>query len=406
MTGHGSVSVTGPRAPQAAAFGELLLDLTGRVRSERACDISASVVFRNNGDAWTMRFDRGRVTIGHGMTERPDTTVSGDLDTLISVTSGREPGAVAFLDGRLAVRGNISLALRLESLFEPLVPRGPDALDDDFVRVGRHRVSVLRGGAGDEAVVMLHGLGGTKASFLPTARALAPRYRVVAPDLLGHGESAKPVGRYDPPFYSRFVLDLMDALGIERAHLIGNSMGGRIALEVSLRHPDRVRSAALLCPAVALMSWRQFVPVMRFVRPELAVVPARFPRRMLIRGMRRLFAKPERLPDSWYEAGADEMTRLWRDPRTRVAVAASLRALYLDEPHGPGGFWTRLEGIERPAMFVWGEFDPLVPARFSAHVEERLPGCSVIFEDCGHVPQFEHPDRTHGRLLDFLAAAA
>ena len=101
-------------------------------------------------------------------------------------------------------------------------------------------------------LLALHGLGGTKASFLPTLAALAESHRVIALDLPGFGESAKPIGAaYDARFMARSVVAAMDGLEIERAHLVGNSMGGRVALEAGMRHPDRVERLVLLCPAVA-----------------------------------------------------------------------------------------------------------------------------------------------------------
>src|SRR5208282_3547049 len=97
----------------------------------------------------------------------------------------------------------------------------------------------------------LHGLGGTKGSFLPTVAALAPRFRVIALDLPGFGDSDKPIGAaYDARFFADAVIDLLDALTLERAHLIGNSLGGRVALEVALRYPSRVGRVALLAPSL------------------------------------------------------------------------------------------------------------------------------------------------------------
>jgi pimeloyl-ACP methyl ester carboxylesterase len=203
------------------------------------------------------------------------------------------------------------------------------------------------------------------------------------------------------------VLALMDALGIERAHLIGNSMGGRISLEVAMGSPDRVRSVTLLCPAVAFIKRREFVPIVRLLRPELGLVPHRLPHRLVVRAVRQMFARPERLPDSWYEAGADEFLRVFRDPRGRAALYASMRHIYLDEPAGESGFWARLEQLAAPSMFLWGDRDRLVPAAFSRHVERALPSTrSVVLDDCGHVPQFELPERTHDLVSDFLASVA
>jgi pimeloyl-ACP methyl ester carboxylesterase len=171
--------------------------------------------------------------------------------------------------------------------------------------------------------------------------------------------------------------------------------------------PDRVRSVTLLCPAVAFIKRREFVPIVRLLRPELGFVPHRLPHRLVVRSIRQMFSRPERLPTSWYEAGADEFLRVFRTARGRAALYASMRHIYLDEPMGERGFWVRLERLEAPSMFLWGERDRLVPAAFARHVERALPEArSVVLEDCGHVPQFELPERTHALVGDFLSSAA
>ena len=107
-------------------------------------------------------------------------------------------------------------------------------------------LSTMEAGQGPP-VVLLHGLGATKASFLPTLGALAPAHRVIAVDLPGFGDSVKPVlAAYDAPFFARSVVALLDALGLERATIVGNSMGGRVALEIGLvaRRPRRAPGAA------------------------------------------------------------------------------------------------------------------------------------------------------------------
>ena len=393
-------------ARSTVELGRLLLEMTGRVRLERAKDLAASVVLATPEERWTMRIQDGRLTVGIGGTDRPDAVIASDPETLIDINTGRTTGAEAFLAGRVTVRGNLGLALRLESMFEPLIPRPPEAPVDKTVLAGRLPVSILEAGRGDP-VLLLHGLGATKASFLPTLFALADRHRVIAPDLLGHGDTAKPYGRYDAATFARFTLDLMDALEIDRAHLIGNSMGGRISLEVAMHAPDRVRSVTLLCPAVAFLKRREFVPIVKLLRPELGLVPHRLPHRLVVRSVRAMFARPDRLPPSWYEAGADEFLRIFRTPSGRAALYASMRNIYLDEPAGERGFWARLERLERPAFFLWGDRDRLVPAGFSRHVTRVLPDArNVVMEDCGHVPQFEHPEKTHGLVQEFLGSAA
>lgn len=394
-------------ARRASELGDLLLELPSRVVPERARHLTAFATLASPEETWTLEFRRGRVLLGVGAAETPDTVVSADSDTLVAVHSGMESGTDAFLDGRVTVRGNLGLALRLESLFEPITPRPVTAPVDRTVFVHGREVSVLEAGpASGEPVLLLHGLGATKASFLPTLRALARRFRVIAPDLLGHGDTAKPVVRYTAETFARFAAGLMDALDVDRAHIVGNSLGGRIALEVAFSHADRVRSLALFCPAVAFLKHRWAVPLVRRVRPEIGIVPHRFPHRAVVASMRTMFADPSRLPRAWYEAGADEFLRVFRSPRARYALYDALRNIYLDEPLGERGFWTRLEAMEVPAYFIWGDADPLVPAAFGRHVERVLPSArSEVLRDCGHVPQFEHPDEVHRRLRRFLAAA-
>jgi len=387
-------------------LGQLLLELTGRVRPERADGISAAVVLATPEERWTLRLSGGRLTVGLGGVDRPDAVISSDAATLVDINTGRLTGSEAFLDGRVTVRGNLGLALRLESMFTPPIPRPITAPEDRTVHANGLPVSILEAGRGDP-VLLLHGLGATKTSFLPTLIDLSKDHRVIAPDLLGHGDTAKPLVRYDAPTFAKFVTSLMDALGIERADLIGNSMGGRISLEVAMTSPERVRSLTLLCPAVAFLKRRGAVPFVRALRPELGILPHRLPHRLVVRSIRQMFSQPDRLPASWYEAGADEFLRVFRTPRGRAALYASMRNIYLDEPMGERGFWVRLERMQLPSMFVWGARDRLVPAAFDRHVRRVLPSAaSHVLDDCGHVPQFELPERTHSLIRSFLADAA
>src|ERR1043165_5952639 len=97
-------------------LGQLLLELTGRVRAERADGITAAVVLATPEERWTLRLSGGRLSGGLGGVERPDAVISSDAATLVDINTGRLTGSEAFLDGRVSVRGNLGLALRLESM--------------------------------------------------------------------------------------------------------------------------------------------------------------------------------------------------------------------------------------------------------------------------------------------------
>src|ERR1700685_2773036 len=115
---------------------------------------------------------------------------------------------------------------------------------------------------------MRHGGGATKVPFLPTVAGLARSHRSIAIDLPGFGDSVKPIrAAYDPAYFAKAVVALLDALELDDAHLVGNSMGGRVAIEVGLRAPDRVNRLGLLAPSLAWLRHRPWAPLLKLVAP-------------------------------------------------------------------------------------------------------------------------------------------
>jgi pimeloyl-ACP methyl ester carboxylesterase len=350
---------------------------------------------------WTVEVHGASAELHRGRPAHPAATISTDPRTFARLRHGTLSGVEAFLTGRLSVRGNLSLAMRLETLLER-EDGSPSFLRAGNCRAGGVDSFYLEAGSGPP-VILLHGLGATNASMLTTLWELARDHRVIAPDLPGHGDTGKPIRAYDFPFFADWTVALMDQLGIPRATLIGNSMGGRVAVEVGLRQPARVDRLVLLAPSSAFLRHRQFVPLVRLLRPELAHFPVLITHGAVVDAIRGMFARPERLPEQWYHAAADEFVRVFHTARGRVAFFSALRQIYLDEPHGEHGFWDRLPQLRRPSLFIWGERDWLVPSRFARHVTDALPNSmSVVLEDCGHVPQFELPEITHRLIRDFL----
>jgi pimeloyl-ACP methyl ester carboxylesterase len=360
----------------------------------------AKVALHMDGpEQWSVKIQQGRLGL---FGARARTAIYGEPDLLEAIIKGSASGVEAFLAGKLRVRGNIALSLQIEGLFATRA-RPKRFPRPEMVRAGDVDTFYLEAGSGPP-VVLLHGLGATNASMLPPLWDLARDHRVLAPDLPGFGGSGKPMRSYDSPFFARWLRDFLDAVGIQKAILIGNSLGGRIALEAGLSMPDRVDRMVLLCPSPAFLRGRQAVPLVRLLRPELALVPMLLTHSVVVDVARSMFSKPDRLRPEWFDSFADEFLRVFASPRGRVAFFAAARQVYLEEPSGGQGFWDRLPGLKRPALFVWGEKDWLVPARFAHHIGQALPNCkSVVLKDCGHVPQYELPDRTNRLIRDFLA---
>jgi pimeloyl-ACP methyl ester carboxylesterase len=389
-----------PTAQVAEAFRLLPARYLG---AEPGFDATYHIRLGDMGRTWEIRCTAHGARVRAGVTRRrPDVVIGTDAATWLALREGRLSGLEAFSRRTLYARGDLDLAVGFEGLFR-LPNERPPLLRIHKVPAGRLKLSTLTMGAGPD-VLLLHGLGGTKASFFDTAAFLSGSYRVHAIDLPGFGGSSKPAtAHYGARFAARAVLAAMDSLKIERAHLVGNSMGGRVAIEIGLTRPERVGALALLCPAVAFIR-RDWHPIVRVLRPELGVLPHSLGRERLERQFWGLFADRDLVDPSLADILVDEFERIYRSPGARLAFLASARAIYLERPFGRGGFYPRLAELRRPALFVWGSHDKLIPPAFARHVEQWLPAAEqIVLDGCGHVPQVERPERTNRLLERFFA---
>lgn len=397
-----AASTPSPRAAGRLGVPNALATLVDRFDPEafdarrRVTRVRLAVV---DGGEWDVVIDGGVASLA-ATGGTPDAILSATDAAWRRVALDLRNALYAYGTGRLRVRRNIHVGVGFlaatSGRWEPgrlrfvsVATRGPG-------------LSVVEAGTGP-AVLAVHGLGATKGSFLTTVAALSDRFRVIALDLPGFGDSDKPIGAaYDAPFFAGAVIDLLDALELDRVHLIGNSLGGRVALEVGLAHPERVGRLGLLAPSLAWRRGRPFQPLLRLVRPELGLI--QLAPRPLVEGIvRRL------IPDAsegWVAAGVDEFLRAYLTRSGRAAFYAAARHIYLEEPHGERGFWTRLATLQPAALFVWGRHDRLVPLAFSRHVAQTLPQAEHLELGCGHVPQIELPAETHAALGEFFAAGS
>ena len=388
-----------------------------RTRSPSARDTLERLVRRFDPDVIDVPGDRARIrlsVLGEGDWEavidlpevalepaaeqdRADALLSADAETWGRIAADVRGGLDAFRTGRLRIRRNLHLGVGF--LAATSGADDPARLRFDRIATANHELSILAAGRGTP-VVCIHGLGGTKASFLTTVGALAPAgYRVIALDLPGFGDSGRPLtAPYDAPWFADIVRELLDALEIERAHVIGNSMGGRVAIELGLTRRARVERLALLSPALAWLRPRQWHWLMQLPLPKLGLLQPT-PRWAVEPIVRRLVPGGDR---GWSAVGVDEFLRTYLTPSGRVAFYESARNIYMDEPHGVDGFWTRLRRLGPESLFVWGRHDQLVPISFMRHVERELPAARHVELDCGHVPQLERPQETHTAIRAFF----
>src|SRR5918996_495322 len=244
----------------------------------------------------------------------------------------------------------------------------PEELELKEIELHGHRVAYRCAGSGP-AIVLVHGITSTSATWEDVMPYLATRFTVVAPDLIGHGESAKPRGDYSLGAYASGVRDLIATLGHERATFVGHSLGGGVVMQLAYQFPERCERLVLvdsggLGREVSLLLRAATLPLSEVVLPLLASTPLLDAGRSVSRFFGRL----------GLHAGTD-MAELARghasleDPEARAAFVHTLRTIV--DPLGQ-----RVNATDRlylaeniPFMLVWGKRDPIIPVEhgLSAH---------------------------------------
>jgi pimeloyl-ACP methyl ester carboxylesterase len=255
-------------------------------------------------------------------------------------------------------------------------------------------------GSGDDLpVVFVHGLGGQWQNWLENVPRAAQERRVIAVDLPGFGLSEPMREKVTIPAFGEFVIKLLDTLGFERAHLVGNSMGGFVASEVAIQAPDRVARLVLVSAAGISNTSVAKAPVLTLGRAATAVAAFTAARHEAIakRPLTRhaALALVARYPSQLKADLAWEgLIKGTGKPGFHDALRASLSY----------DFRERLRDIHQPTLIVWGEYDSILPVR-DADEFERLIADSrkVVMANTGHVPMVERAEAFNDMLARFLA---
>src|SRR6185295_3159128 len=281
----------------------------------------------------------------------------------------------------------------------------PEEFELKEILLHGHRVAYRSAGSGP-AVVLVHGITSTSATWERVMPYLATRFTVIAPDLLGHGHSAKPRGDYSLGAYASGVRDLMVTLGHESATFVGHSLGGGVVMQLAYQFPERCERLVLvdsggLGREVSLLLRAATLPLSEVVLPLLASARLLDSGRAVGRILGRL----------GLQAGTDigELARghaSLADPEARAAFVHTLRTIV-----DPGG--QRVNASDRlylaeniPFMLVWGERDPIIPVEHGIAAHELVPSSRLeIFEGAGHFPHLDDPQHFLDVLLDFIESS-
>ena len=346
-----------PHAARVRAVDEAFRTLPERYLGAGAgFDATYRIVLGDVGQSWEVRATTHGARVRKGGTRRtPDVTIGTDAATWLALRQGELSGVEAYSQRLLYARGDLDLAVGFEGLFR--LPNGrPPLLRIHDVRLPGRRVSTLTMGDGPD-VLLIHGLGATKSSFFDTAAALTRSgYRVHALDLPGFGSSSKPLaGPYSARWFADSVVDVDGrARASSRAHLVGNSMGGRVAIEVGLRAPERVK-ASRCCAPRSRSSAASGTRSCALLRPEFGLLPHNIaPRARSPRSSGACSPTATRSTPPW-PTSSSTSSAASTPPRARGSPSSTAaRNIYLERPFGRGGFYPRLADLDVPALFVWG----------------------------------------------------
>ena len=327
----------------------------------------------------------------------PDALLAAGAATWERIADDVRGGMAAHRAGRLRVRRNLHLGVGF--LAATSGADGPGRLRFHSVETRAGRVSLVEAGSGPP-LVALHGLGGTKASFLPTLAALADHHRVIAMDFPGFGESAKPIAApYDAPWFARGVLDVADELGLDRRTSSATAWAAASPSSSGSTSPTgsagscscarRSRGARTVagCASYGSRGPSSASSSSRRGRSSKGSCGACCPAR----------ATAGRLP-AWTSSCARISSRAGARPSTRLRATSTSTSPTARTASGRAS-----ATLEPAALFVWGKHDTLVPEGFKRHVVEAAPHAEHLTLDCGHVPQVEAPRDTHHAMARFVA---
>jgi pimeloyl-ACP methyl ester carboxylesterase len=265
-----------------------------------------------------------------------------------------------------------------------------------------HRVCYRLAGEGP-LVVLVHGITSTSASWERVFPQLCGRYTVLAPDLLGHGESAKPRGDYSLGAHASGVRDLAGALGFDRGTIVGHSLGGGVAMQFAYQFPENTQRLVLVSSGGLGREVHMLLRAATLPGSEL-VLPLLSSDRLV--GLGQGFSRA--LGSVGLRAGTDleEIARgiaSLADPGSRAAFLHTLRAA-VDVGGQRVSATDRLYLAEKmPTMIVWGERDSIIPVRHGAAAHAAMPGSRFeVLDGAGHFPHLDEPLRFVEVLEDFL----
>lgn len=272
---------------------------------------------------------------------------------------------------------------------------------DQYVKVGDINTRFRTTGDEGTTVILIHGIGDAVETWDSNINVLAEHHRVYALDVVGFGRSDKPLIQPSLPFAAQFVSDFMETQHIERASLVGNSMGGGISLQFAIQFPDKLDKLVLESPAALGKAVATFFRL--FSIPIVGELLSRPSHRGTAWLLKQVAYNPALITDDMVEL----YYQLFSLSGAQRSFLSTLRAgvnFFGQRPQFVSSIVDNLGKITYPTLIIWGQQDRIIPVVHAQIAENGIPNAALhILDPCGHMPHFERPEDFNGLVLGFLA---
>ena len=260
-------------------------------------------------------------------------------------------------------------------------------MKEKFVNVGAYKIRYLEGGGSDGNILLLHGLGASAERWTHVVPHLSKKYHLIIPDLIGFGFSDKPSVDYTPEFFSQFIFDFLNTLGITKTSMIGSSLGGHIIAEFAITQSKMIEKIVLVSPSGIM---KQSTPTF-----DAYTLAALYP---TPEGAKTAFQMMSGVHKEIDPTTIDGFIQRMTLPNAKMAFMSAILGI-----RNAVSLSDRLARILAPTLIVWGRQDTLIPIVYSKDYVSSIKNCQFVeMENSGHTPFVEEPEKFSEIVLKFL----
>ncbi len=262
-------------------------------------------------------------------------------------------------------------------------------VEQKFIQIDGNTIRYLESGDSKKTLVLVHGLGASAERWLPVIPLFADEFRVIVPDLIGFGYSAKPLVDYTPEFFSEFLTKFLSASNIVRPNIVGSSLGGQISIQYASSHPQDIEKLVLVSPSGIM---KESTPAL-----DAYIMAALYPNKQNATNAFELMDGSAHKVDEEVVTGFIKRMRL---PNAKLAFMSTLLGM-----KNSVLITSKLQTLRTPTLIIWGSNDPVIPIHHADKFVSAIPDCQFYkMERCGHTPHVQDPHTFVSKVSEFLNA--